>query len=93
MKLNKLDIVKKMVDEGHFRSQAKAAKALAAIVETISEEVMNQNEVTISGFGVFKNIVKKETVIRHPVTKELMTVPSKRVAKFAPSKTLIIRNV
>jgi len=61
------------------------------MVDSISEELEKGGSITLIGFGTFSVSARKERTAKNPQTKELMTVPAKKVAKFKPGKALAER--
>ena len=47
----------------------------------------DKENITIYGVGSFKQQTKKEKMVRHPATKEIITIPESTVIKFTqPSR-------
>lgn len=58
------------------------------IVSIITDELMEENTVSIGGFGNFEVKKKLERVVVNPVSKQRMLVPPKMVVSFKPFNTL-----
>lgn len=58
------------------------------LVDTISNELVEENSVNISGFGNFEVKKKLERIVVNPSTKQRMLVPPKIVVGFKPTNTL-----
>lgn len=56
------------------------------VIDIITEEVANGEEVRLVNFGTFKPNPRKSTVKRHPQTGEKIEVPSKVTPKFYAGK-------
>lgn len=69
-------------------SSADAAKAVNAIIETITEEVTAGNKVSVQGFGTFSLKERAARTVKSPKTGEVIQVPAKKVGKFAPGSAL-----
>lgn len=67
-------------------SKAQAQRAVAAVLETIKESVVDGDGVNIIGFGSFHPAERKATQFRNMQTGELMDVPARRVVTFKPGK-------
>lgn len=67
-------------------SKAQAQRAVAAVLETIKESVVDGDGVNIIGFGSFRPAERKATQFRNMQTGELMDVPARRVVTFKPGK-------
>lgn len=58
------------------------------IFDSIKDQIRNQEEVSIGGFGTFKVKNVKERQARNPKTGEKVLVPAKSKVVFKPSKQL-----
>lgn len=85
--LKKSELVKKVAAEAGM-SQADAARALNVIISAVSDCLVSGDSITIQGFGTFKISEHKERKGRNPSTGEAMTIPARKVPKFAPGKEL-----
>lgn len=61
---------------------------LKSTFESISNELANNGNVTLIGFGTFSVIDKKARVGKNPQTGSKINIPAKKVAKFKPGKEL-----
>lgn len=61
---------------------------IEAIFDTLAEEIISE-DVTLQNFGTFKHITKADKKCRHPVTREVITVPAHECIKFVPSKKIL----
>ena len=59
-----------------------------AFLETLTEVLVNGDEVTFTGFGKFSVAQKEARLCRNPKTGEQVQVPAKKVAKFKAGKSL-----
>ena len=57
-------------------------------VKTIEKELLNDNSVSIQGFGAFEVRKKEERISVNPATKQRMLIPPKLALAFKPSSTL-----
>ena len=58
------------------------------VLETITANLVAGHSVNLSGLGKFETVILAARVARVPGTNKEVNVPSKRVAKFRPSKNL-----
>lgn len=65
-----------------------AAKMTASVVELMSEQLQEGNQVTVPGFGTFEVKKKQERVSVNPLTKQRWLIPPKLVLAFKPNTTL-----
>jgi nucleoid DNA-binding protein len=49
----------------------------------------DKENITIYGVGSFKQLTKKEKKVRHPITKEIMTIPESVVIKFLQTSSIV----
>ena len=70
-------------------SQADAARALNVIISAVSDCLVSGDSITIQGFGTFKISEHKERKGRNPSTGEAMTIPARKVPKFAPERSSV----
>lgn len=68
------------------KTQAKAI--MDRIIDAIADSLSQEQRVRLSGLGVFEVRVRKERTGRMPMTGEEITIPSRKVVGFRPSKTL-----
>lgn len=70
-------------------SGAKAAQAVNAVVDAITEGVQSGEEVRLMGFGSFKVAETKERRGRNPRTGEPIVIPAGKRLSFAPGTRLL----
>lgn len=85
--MNKSDFVDVFVKEAGA-SKKDAHYVVDKFFELIASEVVNGQEVNISGFGKFYTQNKPARQARNPKTGEVVNVPAKQVFKFKASKKL-----
>lgn len=71
-------------------SKASAEKAMTAFMGGIFESLRKGRRVTISGFGTFVVIRRAARVVRDPRNGDTIKIPSTKVPRFRPSRTLKI---
>ena len=69
-------------------SKKDAEKALAAVIDTITEAVSNGDKVQLVGFGSFEVKQREARVGRNPKTKEAIEIPATRVPVFKAGRAL-----
>lgn len=69
-------------------SKVAAERATNAFLATIFESLRRGQRVTISGFGTFHVTRRSARNGRDPRTGKEITIPSAKVPRFRPSKTL-----
>lgn len=65
-----------------------ARKALDAMIDLITETLVSNEEVLLTGFGKFETRARKESKRINPQTQKSITVPKKVVPAFKPGKNL-----
>lgn len=66
-----------------------AAKAVAAFVDTVKEELAKGEKITLVGFGTFSVLDRPARNGRNPRTGKNIKIAAKKVAKFKAGKGLI----
>ena len=85
--MNKAQLIKEL--SAHFDgSKSEAARALNAVVETITTTVAGGEKVSVTGFGVFEKIDRPARTVRNPRTGESVHVEEKWVPFFKTGKEL-----
>jgi len=59
-----------------------------ATLETIRESLKSGEEVKIVRFGKWQPVVRQPKRVKHPVTKEIVEIPSYGTVVFKPSRDL-----
>ena len=67
-------------------SQKDATARTNAVITMITEALMEEDEVSVVGFGNFEVRKKLERVVVNPTTKQRMLVPPKMVVGFFPER-------
>ena len=76
--MNKTELVKAIADKSEL-TQTDVAKFLDATLETITESLTNNEDVTLIGFGTFSLKERAERQGKNPQTGEPMTIKAARV--------------
>lgn len=61
---------------------------VSATVSAVIAELLDENAVSIPGFGTFEVKKKLERVLINPTTKQRMLVPPKMTVSFKPNTSL-----
>ena len=69
-------------------SKASADKAMVAFVGGIFESLRKGRRVTISGFGTFVVSRRAARAVRDPRNGDTIKIPSTKVPRFRPSRSL-----
>ena len=65
-----------------------AEKALAAVVDTLTEAMVKGDKVSLAGFGAFETKTREARIGRNPKTKEAIEIPATRVPVFKAGTSL-----
>lgn len=65
-----------------------AEAALAAVITSIEDALVEGDKIQLIGFGTFGVKERAERTGRNPSTGEAIVVPATKVVSFAPSSTL-----
>jgi DNA-binding protein HU-beta len=85
--MNKGDLVSKIQEHaGLTKSQAESA--LNAVLDSVTEALKNDDNVSILGFGTFSAQKRPARQGRNPRTGETIQIAAKTVVKFKPGKNL-----
>jgi DNA-binding protein HU-beta len=85
--MTKQDLIRKMAEEAKI-TRAQAGEALNAFLDGVREGLEIDGSVTLVGFGTFKVKELGEREGRNPSTGEAISIPSRRVVRFAAGKNL-----
>jgi DNA-binding protein HU-beta len=81
--MNKAQLIDKLYHEVEGLNKKQAEKMLDVLTDTIIEELKNDREVTITGFGTFLSRVRYSRGGVNPQNpQERITIPAVKVAKF-----------
>jgi len=85
--MNKPELIKSIANKSEL-TQKDSEKFLLAFIESVKEELANNGEVALTGFGKFSVVEKAERQGRNPKTSEPITIPAKKAPKFKAGKEL-----
>ncbi len=83
--MNKTELVAEIAGKTGL-SKKDAEKALAALVESVTETVKKGDKVQLVGFGSFELKCREARMGRNPKTKESIEIPASRVPVFKAGK-------
>ena len=85
--MNNKEFISKLAKKTGFSSSNITAD-VDALVSTIIERLKENDQINISGFGVFEVKMRRERVSVNPKTGQRMLIPPKLVPAFRPSSKL-----
>ena len=85
--MNKQDLINKISEKGEMK-KVEAKKSLEIVLETITNSLVDGEDVKIVGFGSWRIVQKATRKGRNPQTGEEIQIPAKTVVKFKPGKDL-----
>ena len=85
--MNKQEIIDYVAEVAGI-SKAAAGRAVEGFVESVSDSLLKNESVTISGFGTFMISARRARRGRNPQTGESITIPARKVVRFKTGKNL-----
>lgn len=85
--MNKAELIRALA-EHYDGNQAEAAKALKAVVQTITRKTAAGEKVAITGFGVFEKVSRGERMVRNPRTGERKLAEPTAIPRFRAGTNL-----
>ncbi|MBT4891187.1 MAG: HU family DNA-binding protein [Rhodospirillales bacterium] len=85
--MNKNDLVAAVADSSGL-SKTDAAKAVDAVLDSITGSLKGGSEVRLVGFGTFSVAARKATTGRNPRTGETIQIKASNQPKFKAGKAL-----
>lgn len=85
--MNKSELINAMAAESGL-TKLDSKKALDAFMASITKALKAGDKVSLVGFGTFAVSERSERIGINPSTKERITIPAKKVAKFKPGMEL-----
>ncbi len=79
--MNKTELIN-AIAAGAELSKAESKKALDAFIATVSKALKDGDKVALVGFGTFSVAERGARTGINPATKQPITIPAKKVAKF-----------
>ena len=87
--MNKSELISAMAAESGL-TKADSKKALDAFMASITKALKAGDKVSLVGFGTFAVSERAERTGINPSTKQAITIPAKKVAKFKPGMELTL---
>ena len=85
--MTKSELAKKISESSNV-SKAETERLITAVFDAITNEMIEGNEVFISGFGKFYVREVGERKVRNPRTGEELIAPPRKIAAFRAFKSL-----
>ncbi|MBQ0047992.1 MAG: HU family DNA-binding protein [Prevotellaceae bacterium] len=85
--MNKSELVSAIAEKSGL-SKSDSKKALDATVEAIADALKANDKIALVGFGTFSVSERPERQGINPATKETITIPAKKIAKFKAGSDL-----
>lgn len=85
--MNKADLVQAVAAAAEM-SKADATRAIDAVLDSISDALKKNDQVTLIGFGTFSVRERAARLGRNPRTKEPIDIKAAKVPAFKPGKAL-----
>lgn len=85
--MNKSQLIDAIASKASI-TKVDAKKALEAFVEVTAATLKAGDKISLVGFGTFSVVSKKARKGLNPSTKQVITIPAKKVAKFKPGSEL-----
>ena len=85
--MNKREISEKIADKLMVK-KFEVYSFIDLMIEVMVENLEKEKKIVLSNFGTFKVIKRNNKRVINPNNKKPLTIPSKKVVKFIPSKNL-----
>lgn len=86
--MNKAELIGSLAGDHFGGNKAAAARALNAVVESISSGLADTGRVSITGFGVFEVAHRDSRMVRNPRTGERKQADAVDLPRFRPGNDL-----
>lgn len=86
--MNKAQFIELIQKNGGYKTKAEAENAVSAFVSSVTEAVAAKEDVSLVGFGTFKNVETPAKSGKVPGTDKTYSKPASRTAKFKAGKAL-----
>ena len=83
--MTKTDLISAVAEKSGL-TKKDAEKAVAAVIDSITETLANGEKVQLVGFGTFEIRERAERTGRNPRTKEATTIPASKAPVFKAGK-------
>ena len=85
--MNKTELIAAIAEKAEI-SKKDADKAVAALIETVTEALKAGDKIQLVGFGTFEVRVRPERTGRNPRTKETIKIAASKVPAFKAGAAL-----
>ena len=85
--MNKVEHINAISEKTGFKKN-QTEQFLKAFTESVTNSLLEDEKVSIAGFGIFETRERAKKEAYNPVTKTKVTVKAKKVPAFKPSKAL-----
>jgi DNA-binding protein HU-beta len=85
--MNKNELISAVAEKADI-TKAKAAEAVDAFIDAVSDAMAKGDEVRLVGFGTFAVVNRKATTGRNPRTNQPLKIAASKQPKFRPGKSL-----
>lgn len=85
--MNNKEFVGKLAQRNKM-SVAEVSATIEAFVELLTDRLKENDQINISGFGVFEVKMRRERISVNPKTGQRMLIPPKIVPAFRPSSKM-----
>ena len=86
--MKKSNLVEKVYEAHGGLSRNEAAQIVDLFFDEIKKAIINDKVVRLKGFGIFEVVKRKTKRARHPKSRELIEIPSRKIIKFRISKSV-----
>ncbi|MGL4721901.1 MAG: HU family DNA-binding protein [Desulfovibrionaceae bacterium] len=86
--MTKADLIEKIQKIGGYPSKAQAETALTVVISSLVDVLTQGDSVSLPDLGSFKIVERAARKGRNLRTGEEILIPSSKVARFTPSKSL-----
>ncbi len=85
--MNKVELTEEVSGKTGLTKRT-SREAIDAIISAITDSLTREEKVTLVGFGTFQVMERKARKGVNPQTGQTIEIPTKRVPKFRPGKSL-----
>jgi DNA-binding protein HU-beta len=85
--MNRAELVEEVANQTGLTKRT-SREAVDAIISAITDSLGREEKVTLVGFWTFRVMERKTRRGRNPRTGEEVQIPTKKVPKFVPAKSL-----
>ena len=85
--MNKTELIAAVAEKAGM-TKKDAERVVNATIDTIAQNLLKGEKVSLSGFGIFEVKAREARVGRNPRTKETIQIPATRLPVFKASKAL-----